>query len=64
MKYQATHSDSITSLLRSDGWRPRGVTSGVLHVCGCKPERLCSQHAELRAVEHYHPETIPAEAAS
>jgi hypothetical protein len=56
VKYKATHSDSITRLLRQDGWVPRADLP--IYVCGCTPELLCEQHAEIRAVEHYHPETI------
>jgi hypothetical protein len=51
----AQPTDPTTDQLRRDGWRPR---SGVAYVCGCTPQKLCAGHAERRAVEHYHPETV------
>jgi hypothetical protein len=53
--YVATHHDPITTEIRAAGWQPRTA----YYVCGCNPQRLCPQHASIRAVEHYHPELIP-----
>jgi len=45
--------DEVTRELRAAGWYPRGD-----YLCGCTPERLCAKHAERRAIDHYHPETV------
>lgn len=46
--------DAITRQLRMRGWYP--PKDG--YPCGCLPPKLCARHAERRAVDHYHPETI------
>jgi len=45
--------DSVTDELRAAGWYPRGH-----YLCGCTPPpgRLCAEHADRRAADHYHPE--------
>lgn len=53
-EYQATHTDSLTRMLRTCGWVPPFTLR-----CGCYPTRLCAGHATIRAAEHYHPELIP-----
>ena len=45
--------DAITRELRELGWYPARN-----YPCGCKQHLLCPIHAERRAVDHYHPETI------
>lgn len=49
--YVATHHDPITAHLRNFCWQPTST-----YTCGCHPSGLCTQHAEIRAAEHYHPE--------
>jgi hypothetical protein len=46
---------AITRQLRAAGWYPSRD-----YLCGCTPTGLCPIHAERRAVDHYHPETITA----
>jgi hypothetical protein len=40
----------VTAALRTNNWTPDRA-----HPCGCAVGRLCLTHAEIRAVEHYHP---------
>jgi len=53
--YTPSHEDVITMILRDNVWTPAQDLP-----CGCNPAKLCAEHARIRAVEHYHPETIPA----
>ena len=53
-EYRATHTDGLTRILRTLGWVPDNDL--IWHVCGCQTDRLCDQHATIRAAEHYHPE--------
>ena len=45
--------EAITWELRKRGWYP-----ARRYLCGCEPEGLCPIHAERRAIDHYHPETV------
>lgn len=48
--------DPTTNELRARGWQ---ADPAIVYGCGCVDGKLCIGHAERRAVEHYHPESIP-----
>lgn len=48
--------DPTTNELRARGWQ---ADPAIVYGCGCVDGKLCTGHAERRAVEHHHPEAIP-----
>lgn len=48
--------DPTTNELRARGWQ---ADPAIVYGCGCVDGKLCTGHAERRAIEHHHPEAIP-----